>query len=174
MKHKSNIVLIGMPGSGKSTIGVLLAKRLGMSFLDTDVLIQAHWGRSLQELIQLHRMEGFCRIEQEYVRSINAVNTVIATGGSVVYYKDAMQALGVNGLIVYLRLPLEPLQKRLGDLNLRGVVFEPGQTLAALYAKRIPLYEQWADISVDLNGLNHEDSVKAILDKLNAAKRKEH
>lgn len=166
--HKSNIVLIGMPGSGKSTIGILLAKRLGLSFLDTDVLIQAQCGRSLQELIQSEGMSGFCRLEREYVCSIAAANTVIATGGSVVYYEDAMQALGTDGTIVYLRLPLEPLQKRLGDLNLRGVVLEPGQTLAALYAKRVPLYEQWADIAVDLNGLNHEESVEAIVKILDA------
>jgi len=163
---KSNVVLIGMPGCGKSTIGVLLAKRLGRYFLDTDVLIQGVHEKSLQELIQIHGMDGFCQIEQDYVTCIDVKNSVIATGGSVVYYESSMRSLKSDGTLVYLKLPLEELGKRLGDLNQRGVVLEPGQTLVTLYEKRTPLYERWADVVVDLSGLGHEASAEAISNKL--------
>ena len=163
---KSNIVLIGMPGVGKSTIGVLLAKRLGRYFLDTDVLIQVAHDKSLHELIEANGMDGFCQIEQDYVTCIDIKNAVIATGGSVVYYESSMQALRSDGVIVYLSLPLSELERRLGDLNQRGVVLEPGQTLPALYERRTPLYEQWADVTVDLSGLNHDESIEAILKKI--------
>jgi shikimate kinase len=162
-KAKSNIVLIGMPGVGKSTIGVLLAKRLGRYFLDTDVLIQVVHDKSLQELIAEHGMDGFCQIEQDYVTCIGVKNAVIATGGSVVYYDTSMQSLKADGILVYLQLPLAALEKRLGDLNQRGVVLEPGQTLTQLYEKRTPLYEQWADVTIDLSGRNHDECVEAIL-----------
>ena len=167
---KSNIVLIGMPGCGKSTIGVLLAKRLGRYFLDTDVLIQVNHEKSLHELIAEHGMEAFCRIEQDYATCIDIKNAVIATGGSVVYYESSMRSLKNNGVIVYLQLPLEKLQERLGDLDARGVVIDPGQTLEGLYKKRIPLYEEWADITVNLSDLAHEASVEAIVEKLDKIK----
>ena len=165
-KAKSNIVLIGMPGCGKSTIGVLLAKRLGRYFLDTDVLVQVAHDKSLHELIETNGMDGFCQIEQDYVTCIDIKNAVIATGGSVVYYESSMRSLKSDGIIVYLQLPLSELEKRLGDLNQRGVVLEPGQTLPALYEKRTPLYEQWADVTMDLSGLNHDESIEAILKRL--------
>ena len=164
--RKSNIVLIGMPGCGKSTIGVLLAKRLGRYFLDTDVLIQVACEKSLQELIAEQGMEAFCKVEQDYVTCIDVKNTVIATGGSVVYYDSSMQRLKDDGIVIYLQLPLGELKARLGDLNARGVVIDPGQTLEALYEKRTPLYEQWADITIDLSGLDHEASVRTIIEKI--------
>lgn len=167
---KSNIVLIGMPGCGKSTIGVLLAKRLGRYFLDTDVLIQVAHEKSLQELIEINGMDNFCKIEQDYVTCIDVKNAVIATGGSVVYYQTSMRSLKNDGILVYLQLPLKKLQDRLGDLNARGVVIDPGQTLEGLYEKRTPRYEQWADVTVDLSGLGHEASVEAILEKLDTLK----
>ena len=167
VKSKSNIVLIGMPGVGKSTIGVLLAKQLGGYFLDTDVLIQVAHDKSLRELIETNGMDGFCQIEQDYVTCIDIKNAVIATGGSVVYYKTSMQALKSDSIIIYLQLPQAELEKRLGDLNARGVVLEPGQTLVQLYDKRTPLYEQWADITINLSGLNHDESIELILKKLN-------
>ncbi len=163
---QSNIVLIGMPGAGKSTVGVLLAKRLGLSFLDTDVLIQAACGKSLRDLIDERGMAGFCQIERDYVRGIQVAHTVIATGGSVVYYDDAMQRLQAGGRVVYLQLPLEELRRRVDDLNARGVVLEPGQTLESLYEKRRPLYERWAQVTVPLCGLNHEQAVETIIKTL--------
>lgn len=166
-KEKSNLVLIGMPGVGKSTIGVLLAKRLGMHFVDTDLFIQAGEGKSLQRLIEANGMDAFCKIECRYAQRVDVTGAVIATGGSVVYYDCGMKSLQAGGTIVYLQLPLAELEKRLGDLNARGVVLEPGQTLAQLYEKRTPLYEKWADITVNLSGLNHDDSVEAILNSLN-------
>ena len=165
-KTKSNIVLIGMPGVGKSTIGVLLAKRLGMHFVDTDLFIQAGEGKSLQRLIEANGMDGFCKIECRYAQRLTVTDAVIATGGSVVYYDCGMKSLQAGGTIVYLQLPLAELEKRLGDLNARGVVLEPGQTLAQLYDKRTPLYEKWADVTINLSGLNHDDSVEAILKML--------
>lgn len=168
-KSTSNIVLVGMPGAGKSTVGVLLAKRLSRYFLDTDVLIQVACEKSLRELIDAHGMAGFCQIEQDYVTCLDVKNAVIATGGSVVYYESSMRALKNDGIVVYLELPLSELEIRLGDLNERGVVLEPGQTLAALYRKRTPLYRQWADLTVNLSGLNHDQAVEAVITALHQA-----
>ena len=168
MEHqKSNIVLVGMPGCGKSTVGVLLAKRLGLHFVDTDLFIQAGEGKSLQRLIEINGMRQFCEIESGYIERVDVTNAVIATGGSAVYYDSAMRHLQTLGGIVYMQLPLGELQQRLGDLNARGVVLEPTETLESLYQKRIPLYETWADFTVDLSGLNHEQSTEAILAVLN-------
>jgi shikimate kinase len=161
--QKSNIALIGMPGCGKSTVGVLLAKRLGRYFLDTDVLIQAVEGRTLREIIDTRGMDGFRGVERMHIECVDVKNAVIATGGSVVYYASAMRALKTDAVTVYLKITLEELTRRLGDLNERGVVLEPGQTLSQLYEKRTPLYEQWADRTVDLTGLNHDQAVDAIL-----------
>lgn len=163
---KSNIVLIGMPGVGKSTVGVLLAKWLGMHFVDTDLFIQAAENKSLHRLIETHGMNRFCEIECGYAKRVDVTNAVVATGGSVVYYDCAMRHLQQNGVIVYLQLPESELAQRLGDLNKRGVVLDPGQTLSALYKKRIPLYEKWADVEVDLSGLGHEQSTEAIINAL--------
>ena len=165
-KEKSNIVLIGMPGCGKSTIGVLLAKRLGMAFEDTDLLIQAAKGMPLHRLIETHGMDVFCQIECQQNKGLDVSNAVIATGGSVVYYDCPMRHFQADGVIVYLYLPEPELRQRLGDLKKRGVVLEPGQTLASLYEERVPLYEQWADICVDLSGLDHEACVEAITKEL--------
>ena len=165
-KEKSNIVLIGMPGCGKSTIGVLLAKRLGMAFVDTDLLIQKAEAMPLHRLIETRGMESFCEIECGHNKKLDVSNTVIATGGSVVYYDCPMRHFQADGTIIYFYLPEPELRQRLGDLKKRGVVLEPGQTLADLYEERTPLYEQWADIRVDLSGLDHEASVEAILKKL--------
>jgi shikimate kinase len=140
-----------------------LAKRLGRYFLDTDVLIQAVEDRTLRDIIDAKGMSAFCDIERMHVECVDIKNAVIATGGSVVYYDSAMQALKRDAIIIYLQIPLDELTRRLGDLNERGVVLEPGQTLDALYAKRTPLYEQWADITVNLAGLTHDQAVEAIL-----------
>jgi len=166
MEKGKNIVLIGMPGAGKSTVGVLLAKATGRYFLDTDVFIQAAEGRNLCDLINQKGLEGFCRIERQYAECVDIENAVIATGGSVVYYDSAMRHLKENGVIVYLEIGLEELAKRLTDMSGRGVVIDPGMTLTGLYEKRRPLYEKYADVTIHTAGLTHEQTVGEILKNL--------
>ncbi|HAL45640.1 MAG TPA: shikimate kinase [Phycisphaerales bacterium] len=166
MDSKNNIVLIGMPAVGKSTIGVLLAKRLGRYFLDTDIYIQAIVGKTLQQIIDEQGLEEFCKIESEQIACIDKQNCVIATGGSAVYSDTAMRHLKASGIIVYLELPLEMIKKRLTDLNIRGVVMSKDQTLEDLYEKRTPLYEKWADATVKCEHLGHEEVIAAIVQQL--------
>lgn len=163
---KNNIVLIGMPGCGKSTIGVVLAKVLGYRFLDADLLIQEQEGRRLSQIIEEEGIRGFGRIENQVNASIRAERTVIATGGSVVYGREAMEHLGTIGTILYIKLPYEEIQKRLGDLNERGITIKDGQTLLDLYRERVPLYEKYAHLTVETDGLELRDSVKRIKEKL--------
>ena len=146
---KDNVVLIGMPGAGKSTVGVVLAKKLGYTFIDSDLVIQDKYGKLLHELIEENGVEGFWRIENEVNASLNTHRSVIATGGSVVYEKEAMEHLREIGQVVYLELPCEEVEERLGDLNARGVTLMPGQTLQNLYEERTPLYRKYAHITVD-------------------------
>lgn len=141
-----NIVLIGMPGAGKSTVGVVLAKKLGCAFLDSDLVIQEKQGRLLHEIITEEGLDGFLRIEEEVNASLEAERTVIATGGSVVYGPKAMEHLRQIGTVIYLQLPLGTIIERLGDLNERGVALQDGQSLQSLYAERVPLYEKYADL----------------------------
>lgn len=164
--EKSNLIVIGMPGAGKSTLGVLVAKALRRDFLDTDVSLQSRHGRTLQELINQQGLEGFCRMEEEYLAGLDLHHTVIATGGSAVYYESAMKHLKQSGYALYLQVPLEILQKRLSDMSARGVVIEPGQTLQTLYEKRTPLYEKYADLTIPLAGLTHEQALQRILQHL--------
>ncbi|MDE6901417.1 MAG: shikimate kinase [Lachnospiraceae bacterium] len=161
MKQK-NIVLIGMPGAGKSTVGVVLAKKLGYAFLDSDLVIQSREGKLLHEIIEAHGVEQFWSIEEEANLSINAVRTVIATGGSVIYGGRAMEYLGQGGVIVYLKLSCEEIARRLGDLNERGVTLRKGQNLQMLYEERIPLYEKYADITVACEKLTIREIVEEI------------
>ena len=154
----NNITLIGMPGAGKSTLGVVLAKILGYEFLDSDLLIQKEEKRRLYQIIDEEGEEGFKTIE-------NRVN-VIATGGSVVYCSEAMEHLKSIGKVVYLSLSLESLEKRLGNLKKRGVLLKEGQTLKSLYEERVPLYEKYADIVVDEEGKDLEASLQALLETL--------
>jgi len=157
-----NIVLIGMPGCGKSTAGVVLAKVMGYRFIDADLLIQEREKRLLSEIIEAEGAEGFNRIENEVNASITSDCSVIATGGSVVYGKEAMKHLGEIGIIVYLRLPLSELEVRLGDLAERGISMKEGQTLENLYSERTPLYEKYADIVLDVEGLSIREAVMRI------------
>lgn len=159
---KDNIVLIGMPGAGKSTVGVVLAKRLGYRFVDSDLVIQEKYDRLLHELIEEHGVEGFWRIEEEENASLNPRKSVIATGGSVIYGPRAMEHLREIGTVVYLKLPLAEVAERLGDLNARGVTLRPGQTLADLYAERVPLYEKYAHEVVDCYHIWIRDVVRKI------------
>ena len=157
-----NIVLIGMPGVGKSTVGVLLAKRVGYSFIDTDIYIQTHEGKSLQELIRQHGTSGFCDIEAHYMASISVQAHVLATGGSVIYRPKAMRHFKTNGVVVHLDIELDRLKKRLDDLGARGVVIAPGLTLDALYAERRPLYAKYADVTVRTDGLTPDQVVQEL------------
>jgi shikimate kinase len=161
-----NIVLIGMPGVGKSTIGVLLAKQLGYSFVDTDILIQAAEGKTLQELIQEHGISGFCDLEAEYILSVAVNSHVIATGGSVVYGQAAMRHLKADAVVIHLNLSLGRLKKRLDDLDARGVAIAPGRDLADLYAERQPLYLKYSDQTVDTDTLTPNQVVGQIVDLL--------
>ena len=149
---KDNIVLIGMPGAGKSTVGVVLAKRLGYSFVDSDLVIQERYGKLLHELIEEKGVECFWKLENDVNASLTLHKSVIATGGSAVYGAGAMEHLREIGTVVYLKLPYEEIEARLGDLNARGVTLQPGQTLRDLYAERIPLYEQYAHVVISCEG----------------------
>ena len=162
----ANIVLIGMPGCGKSTVGVLLAKALGMAFLDTDIVLQAQEGRLLQSLLDEIGIDAFLRREEEAILTVDAKDTVIATGGSVVYEQQAMRHLHACGKVVYIALPYEEIERRLSNLATRGVALRPGQTLRDLYDERTPLYERAADIVVHAGGLDIEQTVAALLDRL--------
>lgn len=169
MNH-NNITLIGMPASGKSTIGVILAKFAGYDFMDTDLVIQRTTKRTLAELIAEHGDDGFCQIENEICAGVAVEQTVIATGGSAVYGEDAMRHLKDISKVVYLKVPLNELQHRLGDLEKRGVVLKDGMTLADLYNERVPLYERYADITVDETGKRTEAVVREILRALEIKK----
>lgn len=161
-----NIILIGMPGVGKSTLGVVLAKVLGYQFLDSDLLIQKQEKRRLSQIIRQEGIEGFMEIENRVNASIQTENTVIATGGSVVYCEEAMRHLKSIGRVVYLKVSLEALSKRLGNLKGRGVILKDGQSLKDLYRERIPLYEKFADIVIDEEGKDLEASLQAVLETL--------
>ena len=143
---RANLILIGMPSAGKSTLGVLAAKALGMDFLDTDILLQTLQGNRLQALIDEHGLSRFLEMEAQAVLSLSTNRTVIATGGSVVYDEKAMAHLKSLGRVVYLAVPIEVLEHRLSDLPTRGVARQEGQTLQALYKERTPLYERYADV----------------------------
>ena len=158
-----NIVLIGMPGVGKSTVGVVLAKVLGYQFIDADLLIQKKMTLVLSEIIKKEGTDGFMKIENDVNASIETDRTVIATGGSVVYCEEAMEHLKSIGTVIYLKLSLESLSKRLGNLVGRGVVLKKGQTLEHLYEERTPLYEKYADLTIDEENQELEDTLQTIL-----------
>jgi len=163
---KENIVLIGMPGVGKSTLGVVLAKELGFEFVDADLLIQKREKRLLKEIIAEEGVDGFLKIENDVNASISSTKTVIATGGSVIYGAEAMEHLKKIGTVVYLKLDYETLDSRLGSLKGRGVVLKDGQNLKSLYDERIPLYEKYADVTVDEGGLGLEETLDAVMKKV--------
>lgn len=164
-QKKTNLVLLGMPGSGKSTVGVLLAKRLGMRFVDTDLLIQEQEGRLLSEIIQEEGLDRFIEIENQVNSSVEAENSVIAPGGSAIYGKEAMEHFKNIGEVIYLKLSYRSIARRLGDLTKRGVVFRPGQTLKALYKERCPLYEKYADYTVECDGKKIGETLEAVRKK---------
>ncbi|SET48212.1 shikimate kinase [[Clostridium] polysaccharolyticum] len=162
-----NVVLVGMPGAGKSTIGVVLAKVLGFEFIDSDIVIQKQEKKLLREIIEENGLDGFIEIEGNINASLNGENTVIATGGSAVYHDEAMKHFQKTAKIVYIKLSYETLVSRLGDLKRRGVVLREGQTFKELYNERHPLYESYADIIVDGEEKTVEELMVAIKEKLN-------
>ena len=161
-----NIVLIGMPGAGKSTIGVVLAKALLYAFTDTDLIIQSKYGMSLSEIINKDGTEAFLKIENDVIAGCTFSNCVVATGGSAVYGEEAMKKLRENGTVVYLKLPVSELEKRLSNIHTRGVAMKKGETIADLYEKRRPLYEKYADITLDCYGLTAEECVEKIISNI--------
>jgi shikimate kinase len=161
-----NIVLIGMPGVGKSTIGIILAKILGRDFIDTDVYIQTREEKNLQDIINTQGLDSFCDLEEGYIISLSCTNSVIATGGSVVYSNRAMRHLKDSGILIHLYVPFSVLQLRLTNITTRGIVMRTNQGLMELFNERLPLYEKYADIRIDCQNKNHEEVIAAILEKI--------
>ncbi len=158
-----NIVLIGMPGAGKSTVGVLLAKSMLMNFCDTDLLIQNETGESLSDTIKKQGIDAFIELEDTIIHKNDFKNSVIATGGSAVYGERAMNKLKENGKIVYLKVTPEELNRRVNNIHTRGIAMKEGTTLAELYKERAPLYEKYADITIECDGKTPEECVDLIM-----------
>jgi len=164
--QSQNIILIGMPGAGKSTIGVLLAKILRKDFIDTDLLIQAKEERLLQEIINERGLNDFLEIEEEVILELQVNNAVIATGGSTIYSDQAISHLKQDGIAVYLKLTYEEIERRINNMASRGIVIVEGQSLLDLYQERTPKYEQKADLMLDCTGKSIEESVRSVKDQL--------
>lgn len=158
----SNIVLIGMPGSGKSTVGVLLAKRLGLGFIDTDLLIQEETGRTLQDIVDRDGYQALRHIEEQVLLKLNVSRQVISTGGSAVYSEPAMHHLKGLGVVVFLDIPLHVVLERIGDYSARGISRRPDQSLEELFAERFELYSRFADTTIDCVCKNHEEVCDAV------------
>lgn len=162
-----NIILIGMPACGKSITGVVLAKTMRKSFIDTDLLIQEREERALQDIINESGNDYFRKVEEEVLCSMDTSNSVISTGGSAIYYDSAMKHLKEQGTVVYLKVALETIEARLNNIKTRGVTMEKGATIASLYDERIPLYEKYADVIIEADGFEVEETVEAIINAVN-------
>lgn len=172
MGKKTNITLIGMPASGKSSVGVVLAKRLGKKFVDTDIVIQEKYGKLLKELIEEHGDDGFREIEDEVNASLDVSNSIISPGGSVVYGQKAMNHLKEISVVIYLELSYTAIKSRLGDLRERGITLKEGQSLKDLYLERTPLYEKYADITINEMKKSLAKTIDEICEKLGEKPRK--
>lgn len=161
-----NIIFIGMPAVGKSTVGVVVAKRLGYHFIDTDIVIQEEEGRLLKEIIREKGIQGFLEVEDRINAGIEANHTVISPGGSVVYCENAMEHYKEIGTIVYLQASFDTINRRLGNAKKRGVVLREGQTLQGLYEERVKLFEKYADITVSEDGKTLEETIENVLEAL--------
>lgn len=168
MAKKSNIVLIGMPGAGKSTLGVVLAKILGMDFVDGDILIQNQVGNTLQKIIDAQGVDGFLQVENDVLAAVDVQNTVISTGGSAIYSDEAMRHLTDIGTVVYLDVSLEELRSRLGSLHERGVVMHKGvsMSLDEIFEERGPLYRKYAEVTLQTDGLTVREATRKLVDAL--------
>lgn len=162
-----NIVLIGMPGAGKSTVGVLLAKTCLMDFKDTDLSIQREYSKSLSEIINEVGVNKFLQIENDVIEAENFQNTVVATGGSAVFGEKAMSKLKSHGIVVYLKVSCDELERRIDNIRTRGIAMKEGTTIAELYHERAPLYEKYADITIDCTSFTAEECVSKIKEKIN-------
>ena len=162
----ANVILIGMPGCGKSTLGVLLAKALMMDFVDTDLIMQNRSGKPLQQMVDELGTEGFSRVEEACICGLSLQNTVIATGGSVALEESAMAHLAHNGVIVFVKLTYETIESRLKNISTRGITLEKGQTLRDLYDYRQPFYQRWGQIVVEPDGQDIEQTVAMLVKKL--------
>lgn len=163
MTNFKNIILIGMPAVGKSTVGVVVAKRLGYEFIDTDLLIQKQEEKLLCEIIEEKGLDGFLEIENQVNRDVDVAHAVIAPGGSVVYCKEAMEHYKKIGTVVYLHASFETINKRLKNAKSRGVVLKEGQTLESLYNERTELFEKYADVTVSEDGLKQDETIAEVL-----------
>jgi len=170
----SNIVLIGMPGSGKSTVGVILAKLTSRSFVDSDVLIQTKQGTSLQNIVDRHGYLALRAIEEKILLALDCRSHVIATGGSAVYSRSAMEHLKSYGIVVFLNVDLDTLLSRVHDFETRGLAKRPNQSVSDLFEERASLYRQYADITIDCVGFSHEDVCARIIEELKRMKRRGH
>lgn len=162
----NNIILIGLPGAGKSTLGVILAKALGMRFIDTDLIIQEKTGELLQRIIDEQGHGSFLKIEEDIILSLDLSHTVIATGGSVIYSHPAMNHLKSGGICIYLKISRDEMDRRLYNIKTRGIVLAPGQSLHDLFDERVPLYEQYADIRIDCERENFENVVESVVEAI--------
>lgn len=161
-----NVILIGMPGAGKSTVGVLIAKALGYDFIDTDLIIQGRLNNRLYKIIEEHGIDYFLQAENKIVSEVSADRTVIATGGSVVFGKEAMEHLRQMGKVVYIKLGCDEIKRRVKNITTRGVVMKKDETIEDIYSERAPLYERYADITVDVENTTIEEAVEKILSLL--------
>jgi shikimate kinase len=161
-----NIILTGMPGAGKSTVGVILAKTLGMNFIDTDIVLQENAGRILQEIINTEGIDAFLKTEESSIVSLECENTIIATGGSVVFSDKSMNYLKKKGIIIYLYISYEELVRRIKNITTRGIVLAADQSLLDLYKQRLPLYEKYADRTIDCSDMDVEKIIENIIHEL--------
>ena len=162
----ANVVLIGMPGCGKSTLGVLLAKALMMDFVDTDLIMQNQSGKPLQQMVDELGTEGFSQAEEDCICGLKLDNTVIATGGSVALEERAMKHLAKTGVIVFVKLTYETIESRLKNISTRGITLKKGQTLRDLYNLRQPYNHHWGQIIVESDGQDIEQTVEMLVNKL--------
>ncbi len=163
---KDNIIFIGMPAVGKSTVGVITAKRLGYRFIDTDILIQEEEGKLLKDIIREKGIEGFLEVEDRVNARVYTKRTVISPGGSVIYCENAMKHYKEIGKVVYLKASYETISRRLNNVRNRGVILKNGQTLQELHDERTALFEKYADVTICEDGLRLEDTIQKVLDEL--------
>ena len=168
LQTHSNLVLIGMPGAGKSTIGVILARKTTRDFVDTDVLIQTSQGRTLQDIVDRDGYTVLRKIEEDILLDLSVQNHVIATGGSAVYSERAMARLRSNGVIIFLDVELATLESRVHDFSTRGLARRPEQSFAELFDERFKLYMKHADIVIRSDGLTHEQVCERIIEEVKA------